>query len=86
MNNEEIEQTIKGLQENQEQAIKLLQENVELKKKVKQLEERLNKASQLVRSRTYSVYTKKKHETKTDIENEKYEELMRYLESNTKNN
>ena len=31
----EIEQTIKGLQENQETAIKLLKENVEFKKKHK---------------------------------------------------
>lgn len=78
--NEEIEQTIKGLQENQDMAVRLLQENVELKKQVKELENRLNKASQLVRSRAYSVYTKKKHEVKTDICNEKYEELMSYLE------
>lgn len=35
MNKEEIEQTIKGLQENQETAIKLLEENVELKKIIK---------------------------------------------------
>ena len=82
MNKEEIEQTIKGLQENQEQAIKLLQENVELKKQVKELKQRLSKASELVRSRTYSVYDKKAKtkQIKTDIENKKLEELMRYLE------
>ena len=82
MNNEEIEQTIKGLQDNQETAIKLLQENVDLKKQVKELKERLNKASELVRSRTYSIYDKKGKlkETKTDINDKKLEELMRYLE------
>ena len=76
----DIEETIKGLQENQEQAIKILNENVDLKKRNKELEERLSKASQLVRSRTWTEYTKKTKETKTDITNEKYEELMRYLE------
>ena len=77
-----IEETIKGLQENQEQAIKLLQENVDLKKEVKELKERLKKASELVRSRTYSIYDKKAKlkSTKTDIEDKKLEELMRYLE------
>lgn len=77
-----IEETIKGLQENQETAIKILNENVELKKKVKELQTRLNKASELVRSRTYSIYDKKAklQSTKTDIEDKKLEELMRYLE------
>ena len=36
MNKEELEQTIKGLQENQDTAIKLLEENVELKKRIKE--------------------------------------------------
>lgn len=78
----DIEETIKGLQENQEQAIKILNENVDLKKRNKELEERLSKASQLVRSRTYSIYDKKAKlkSTKTDIEGKKLEELMRYLE------
>ena len=78
----EIEETIKGLEENQEQAIRLLNENVELKKKNKELEERLSKASQLVRIRTYSIYDNKAKlkETKTDINDNKLEELMRYLE------
>ena len=78
----EIEETIKGLQENQETAIKLLQENVELKKQKKELKERLSKASQLVRSRTYSIYDNKgkKETTKVDLDS-KLEELMRYLEN-----
>ena len=80
MTNEEIEQTIKGLQENQENAIKILNENVELKKQVKELQTRLNKASELVRSRTYTIYSKKTKQTKVDITNKKYEELMKYLE------
>lgn len=75
-----IEDVIKGLEENQEQAIKLLNENVELKKENQELKERLSKASQLVRSRTYSIYTKKTKETKTDITDKKLEELMKLLE------
>ena len=77
-----IEDVIKGLQENQETAIKLLEENVELKKENKELKERLNRAFQLVRSRTYSIYDKKAKlkSTKTDITNKKLEELMKLLE------
>jgi len=82
MDNEVIKQTIKGLEENQEQAIKLLNENVELKEQVRELKERLNNASMLVRSRTYSIYDKKAklQTTKVDITDKKLEELMRYLE------
>ena len=76
----EIEETIKGLEANQEQAIKLLHENVELKNKLKELETRLKKASELVRSRSYTTYTEKTHETKVDITGKKWDELMKYLE------
>lgn len=76
----EIEETIKGLEANQEQAIKLLHENVELKNKLEELETRLKKASELVRSRSYTTYTEKTHETKVDITGKKWDELMKYLE------
>ena len=76
----EIEETIKGLEANQEQAIKLLHENVELKNKLEELETRLKKASELVRSRSYTTYTEKTHETKVDIKGDKWDELMKYLE------
>ena len=76
----EIEETIKGLEANQEQAIKILKENVELKEKVENLESRLKKASELVRSRSYTTYTEKTHETKVDIKGNKWDELMKYLE------
>lgn len=39
MNKEEMEQTIKGLQENQESLLKIMQENIELKKKGKIIKE-----------------------------------------------
>lgn len=76
----EIEETIKGLEANQEQAIKILHENVELKNKIEELETRLKKASELVRSRSYTTYTEKTHETKVDIKGNKWDELMKYLE------
>lgn len=37
----ELEQTIKGLQQNEEQAIKLLNENVRLKYQIKQLNNKI---------------------------------------------
>ena len=43
MNPQEINDTIKGLRENQKTALKLLDENVELKKKVKELEQELKR-------------------------------------------
>lgn len=75
-----IEQMEKALKEINDTATFLVNENVALKKINKELNERLKKASQLVRSRAYSIYTKKNHEIKVDIQNEKYEELMKYLE------
>lgn len=75
-----IEQLEKALKEINDTATFLVNENVALKKINKELKERLKKASQLVRSRAYSIYTKKNHEIKVDIQNEKYEELMKYLE------
>ena len=44
MNKEEMEQTIKGLQENQENAIKLLEENVRLKRIIKEAYKILDEA------------------------------------------
>ena len=75
-----IEQMEKALKEINDTATFLVNENVALKKINKELNERLKKASQLVRSRAYSIYKKKNHEIKVDIQNEKYEELMKYLE------
>lgn len=77
MNKEDFE---KAISEISDTAIKLMNENIELKEKVENLESRLKKASELVRSRSYTTYTEKTHETKVDITGNKWDELMKYLE------
>ena len=75
-----IEELGKSLNDINDTATDLLNENIKLKNENEELKRRLKNASQLVRSRTYTIYLKKTHETKVDITNDKWEELMKYLE------
>ena len=77
-----MEEFEKQVYENQEATIKILNRSIEFYKKAEELQDRLNKASQLVRKYTYSIHDKKNkiQETKVELCNEKLEELMKLLE------